>query len=210
MSPTPTLPPLPGTSQPVVAIFDFDGTIMRGNSLRSFLLAVVGTPRWWGGLIVLSPRLLLYMLGMIPAWRVKEIVLTHFFAGWSEDQLRVAAEKFASDELPQLVKPAALERLRWHQQQRHHTILISASPELYLRPWARSVGIDEVSCTRLATEQGVITGRILGKNCRGPEKVERLLALLGDRSRYCICAYGDSDGDKELLALADHAYYRAL
>jgi HAD superfamily hydrolase (TIGR01490 family) len=210
MSPTSTLPPLPGTSQPVVAVFDFDGTIMRGDSLRSFLLAVVGAPRWWGGLIVLSPRLLLYMLGMIPAWRVKEIVLTHFFAGWPEDQLRAAAEKFATDELSQLVKPAALERLRWHQQQRHHTILISASPELYLRPWARSVGIDEISCTRLATEQGVITGRILGKNCRGPEKVERLLALLGDRSRYCICAYGDSDGDKELLALADHAYYRAL
>ena len=210
MPETLTPPPSPETSQSVVAVFDFDRTITTRDSLRAFVRATVGPGRWYRGLIVLSPRLLQFALGMIPNWRTKEIVLTHFFGGWSEERLRAAAEKFAANDLPRLVKPAALERLRWHQQQKHRTILISASPELYLLPWARNVGIDEASCTRLDTEHGVITGRILGKNCHGPKKVERLRQLLGDRSRYCICADGDSVSDKELLALADHAYYRAF
>ena len=210
MPQTSTLSPLPATSLPVVAVFDFDGTITTSDSLRVFMRATIGAARWYWGLIVLSPRLLQFTLGMIPNWRAKEIVLTHFFGGWPEERLRAAAEKFAACELPRLVKPAALERLRWHQQQKHRTVLISASLELYLRPWARSVGIDDISCTCLATEHGIITGGIRGKNCNGPEKVECLLALLGDRSRYCICVYGDSGGDKGLLALANQAYYRAF
>jgi HAD superfamily hydrolase (TIGR01490 family) len=208
MPETMTLPPLPVVSQPVVAVFDFDGTVTAVDSLRAFLRNATGAARYLWGLIILSPRLLQYAWGMLPDWRAKEIVLTHFFGGWREERLRAAAERFASDELPKLVKPAALERLRWHQQQRHRTILISASPELYLRPWADAVGFDDVSCTRLATERGIITGRILGNNCNGPEKVERLLELLGDLSQYYVCAYGDSRGDKELLAQANRAYYR--
>ncbi|MCU0783482.1 MAG: HAD-IB family hydrolase [Verrucomicrobia bacterium] len=179
-----------------------------GDSLGVFLREVTSTARYFLGLIILSPRLLQYALGLIPDWQVKELVLTHFLGGWCEERLRAAAEKFAADELPKLVKPAALERLRWHQQQKHRTILISGSPALYLGPWAAAAGFDDVSATHLAFERGKITGRILGKNCVGPEKVERLVKLLGDLSRYYIYAYGDSRGDKELLARANRAYYR--
>src|SRR5258705_415092 len=100
MSQTSTLSPLPGTSQPVVAVFDFDGTITTSVSLRVFVRATIGAARWYWSLIVLSPRLLQFALGMIPNWRAKEIVLTHFFGGWSEERLRVTAEKFAANELP--------------------------------------------------------------------------------------------------------------
>jgi len=200
--------PNSAVAQPVVAVFDFDGTMTTVDSLRVFLRSATGAVRYWSGLVILSPRFLQYVLGMLPAWRMKEIVLTYFFAGWREERLRAAAESFAATELPNLVKPAALKRLRWHQQQKHRTILISASPELYLRPWAAALGFNGVSCTRLATEQGVVTGRILGKNCAGPEKVERLRQLLADTSQYFICAYGDSRADEELLALANQAHYR--
>lgn len=199
---------LPASSLPVVAVFDFDGTISKGDSLAAFLREARGVTRYYVGLVILAPRYLQYALGLISDGRAKEIVLTHFLKGYHEERLRAVAEKFASAELPRHVRRAALERLHWHRRQKHRTILISGSPVLYLRPWAKAVGFDDVSATELAVEQGKITGRILGRNCIGPEKVKRLVQLLGDLSRYSIYAYGDSHGDKELLARANHPYYR--
>ncbi|MCU1390542.1 MAG: Phosphoserine phosphatase, partial [Ilumatobacteraceae bacterium] len=51
------------------------------------------------------------------------------------------------------------------------------------------------------------TGRMAGDNCRGPEKVRRLRAWLADHQLTDaeLWAYGDSNGDRELLAAAAHA-----
>ncbi|MCW8829046.1 MAG: HAD-IB family hydrolase, partial [Gammaproteobacteria bacterium] len=49
-----------------------------------------------------------------------------------------------------------------------------------------------------------------GENCYGAEKIRRLQSLLGERAGYDLYAYGDSRGDRELLALADHAYYKRM
>ena len=46
-----------------------------------------------------------------------------------------------------------------------------------------------------------LTGRLIGANCRGPEKVVRLREWRGEALAVAF-AYGDSDGDREMLALA--------
>jgi phosphatidylglycerophosphatase C len=66
-----------------------------------------------------------------------------------------------------------------------------------------------VLATRLAVDDdGRCTGALDGANCRGPEKVRRLHAWLdeshGGRRGVVVWAYGDSTGDRELLADADH------
>jgi phosphatidylglycerophosphatase C len=48
------------------------------------------------------------------------------------------------------------------------------------------------------------TGVLEGGNVRGPEKVRRLRDWLGTEPAE-VWAYGDSSGDRELLAFADHA-----
>ena len=63
--------------------------------------------------------------------------------------------------------------------------------------------------TRIEVSGGKITGRFLTPNCYGPEKVQRVQALLTEpRGHYHITAYGDSRGDKEMLQYADEGYYR--
>ena len=52
---------------------------------------------------------------------------------------------------------------------------------------------------------GRLTGRFLTPNCYGQEKVRRILTLHPDRSAYHLTAYGDSRGDREMLAFADEA-----
>ena len=62
--------------------------------------------------------------------------------------------------------------------------------------------------TRIEVENGMVTGRFLTPNCYGEEKVRRLLEVLPDRRLYHLTAYGDSRGDRALLAYADEAHFK--
>jgi len=127
------------------------------------------------------------------------------------EKLREEGERFAALVLPGLLRHEALQRLAWHQRQGHHCVAISASLELYVRPWAIKAGFDDVIATRLEMrDDGCTTGKLSGANCFGIEKVRRLETLLGPREAYSLYAYGDSRGDRELLSSADYAYYRTI
>ena len=198
---------------PAVAVFDFDGTLTRRDSFLPFLRAIAGRRQWYLlGLLKLSPVLLGYCFKLIPNWRAKEAMLTHFLAGISTAQLTSVSECFAHRVLPKLLRPEAVARLAWHQQRGHQTLIVSASLEAYLKPFAELMDIDHVAGTRLKSRDGYITGRILGNNCYGPEKVARLQAIfpntLEQTRPYVLYAYGDSKGDRELLAIAQYPYYR--
>lgn len=191
-----------------VAVFDFDGTLTRRDSLFPFLEMVSGLFRYLWGLLLLSPTLARYALGLTPNWKAKEAVLTYFLSGLKDQKLNQLGQRFAVQQIPKMIRPEALERLRWHQEQGHQTVLISSSLEVYLSPWAETVGLNQVIGTQLVSESGRLTGRILGKNCYGREKVNRLTAWLGNLNGYCLYAYGDSSGDRELLDCVDYPYYR--
>lgn len=197
--------------KPVVAAFDFDGTLTYRDTLFPFLLRAAGWGRFVRHAFALTPTLAGYGLGMIRNDVAKQRVLTRFFAGINIDILRDKATEFAEHELPGLIRPEAARRFDWHKKQGHRCIVISASLELYVRHWALKTGFDDVLASRLETlEDGSVTGNLLGKNCFGIEKVRRLEELLGSRSGYTLYAYGDSRGDKELLSGADYAYYRKI
>lgn len=193
----------------VVAAFDLDGTLTTGDTLRPFLLHVVGMNHFLRNALILIPTLVAYGLGVIRNDVAKQRVLSRFFAGMPIDALRDKASEFADRHLPDLVRREATRRFEWHKQQGHHCIVISASLELYVRPWALQMGFDDVLATQLEVRQdGRVSGKLIGENCYGNEKVKRLDALLGPRGAYTLYAYGDSRGDTELLAGADYAYYR--
>lgn len=200
-------PPQPD-SRPVVALFDFDGTLTRGDSFLPFLRTMGGPWYYWSRILLLSPVLGGYALKVLSNWKTKEAVLTRFIKGRTEAELAQLGDRFAHEVIPSLLRPEAVERLRWHQRQGHRTILVSASIEAYLIPWAQSMGFEQVVSSRLECRDGTLTGRLVGRNCYGDEKVARLREVLGDFGQYQIYAYGDSRGDRELLAIADHAYYR--
>jgi phosphatidylglycerophosphatase C len=94
--------------------------------------------------------------------------------------------------------------LAWHRGQQHERILVSASLAVYLEPFGRLSGFDRVIATRLEVgEDGRLTGRIDGHNVRAAQKALRLAEVLGPEPVE-VWAYGDSSGDREMLAMADH------
>jgi len=193
---------------PIVAVFDFDHTLTRSDSFLVFLKMVAGPLGLCWGLLRLSPVLMRYALKLIPNWQAKAKVLKYFLQGMSADKLQQLGDRCAVQSIPKILRSEAIERLKWHQAQGHQVAIVSASLETYLKPWAGTMGIEQVAGTQLEVVDGVVTGQMASPNCYGPEKVVRLAGLLGNLDQYCLYAYGDSRGDRELLAAARYPYYR--
>jgi phosphatidylglycerophosphatase C len=193
----------------VLACFDFDGTITFSDSLLPFILFSHGLVRTFFNMLPLVPAFVQYVLGVKGRQEVKERVLGRFFGHLHLDDVESLGREFALKKIPHLTKKDALAAVMNHKQQGHRLILISASIETYLAPWAKLHGFDDVLSSRLFVDSlGIVTGKLQGKNCREEEKVRRLQELVGPLDEYEIYAYGDSSGDKELLSIAQHPFYR--
>lgn len=196
-------------NKPVVAAFDFDGTLTRHDTLFPFLLHLAGPVKLFNKFIILSPVLAAYALGLIRNDIAKVKVLRSFLANMDMDILQQHALQFAETRLPGLQRTAAMQRFQWHKQQGHRCVVVSASLEIYLQPWASKAGFDDILGSRLELiDNNRTSGKLLGDNCFGPEKMRRLELLLGPREGYTLYAYGDSRGDKELLSAADFPFYK--
>ncbi|HEY4831754.1 MAG TPA: HAD family hydrolase [Waddliaceae bacterium] len=198
----------PKVEKPIVAAFDFDGTLTYHDTLFYFLLYTHGVVKAFYYFFFLLPVFIAYLIGKIDRQRTKEKVLRCFFSGRPINIVRKKGEAFAKEKLQHHLRPEAMQRFQWHLKQGHRCILISASLDVYLQPWSKMVGFQESLTSRLADENGIVTGKLIANNCRGPEKVRRLQELIGPREGYYLYAYGDSDGDQELLALAEASFYR--
>ncbi|WP_019626649.1 HAD family hydrolase [Thioalkalivibrio sp. ALJT] len=194
-----------------VALFDFDGTLSRRDSLFPFLRFVLGTPLFAARLPACLPPLLGMAAGRLSRQAAKERVLTRMLGGRALADLEAQAQAYAAGPLDRLLRPAGMQRLQWHQARGDTCVLVSASPELYLRPWARRHGIDHVIGSRLAVDAvGRITGQLEGANCQGaakPPAITAWRAQLGPQVRVeYVAAYGDTAGDRHMLALAREGY----
>jgi phosphatidylglycerophosphatase C len=186
-----------------VAAFDLDGTLTQRDTLLPYLLRAIGHRRTYRAILTCSMFLAqAATLGGPHRDRAKAALLHRILAGVPLAPLAEAAESFADHVVAHGLRPDVRGRVDWHREQGHALVLVSASPELYVAPIGRRLGFDAVLATRLEVgADGRLTGRILGANCRGPEKVVRLREWGGDALTVAY-AYGDSAGDREMLALA--------
>lgn len=201
--------PPPGEGGKSLALFDFDGTISRKDSLWDFILFAVGWRKFGLGVLRLLPILVQCKCGVLDNQTAKAAVLGYFFKGWPVVDFDNLGSRYAVEKLPGIIKDSAMSRLAWHQGQGHTVVVVTASLANWLRSWCNSHGVALVA-TRLEVKNGLVTGLFAGPNCQGPEKVRRIKAEY-DLSRFAfIYAYGDSHGDREMLALANEGRYRCF
>ena len=192
----------------VIAAFDVDGTLTTRDCVRPFLERAAGRRR-------LVTALLRRPLATVAAAarrdrdRFKEIIVGGALRGKLIADVEAIGEQFAQYVLVNWLRPDTLRRLRWHQQAGHRTVIVSASLAAYLRPLALRLGIDDVLCTDSTRSGDRYGDRLDGPNCRADEKRRRLEQWLDERHwvHAEVWAYGDSAGDRELLARADHAVW---
>src|SRR5699024_3543585 len=116
-------------------------------------------------------------------------------------------DEFSKNLIPRLIRKKALEKFEMHKKAGHKIIVISASAENWLAGWCKEKGV-ELIATQLEVEDYCLTGKLIGHNCYGPEKLIRLKKKLQLEDFEEIYVYGDSRGDKEILEVASHPYYR--
>jgi len=194
-----------------LALFDFDGTITNQDSLMHFIRFSHGNYRFFLGLIFLSPVLIKYLFGLLNNQNAKEKVYKHYFYAWNEEKFQSLCNDYATQALPKIIRPHALEKINWHQAQGHRVIVVSASIENYLRPWCKLNDL-ELQGTKLQFSEkngeSQFTGFFSSLNCHGVEKRNRINSLLDLQSYEYIYAYGDSQGDKEMLELANESHFK--
>lgn len=190
-----------------LALFDFDGTITKKDSLLDFTEYAVGKKSIYKSLPILLPVLTRLKLGVVPNDRAKELFLSHFFKGWDADEFVDVAQKYSCNQLQRIVKESAVQTLNHHKKQGDKVVIVSASIDLWLYGWCDLMSV-ELIASRMQIENGKITGRLDGKNCHGQEKARRVKQAFNLESFSHIFAYGDTAGDKQMLSLAHHGFYR--
>jgi phosphatidylglycerophosphatase C len=198
--------------RPVLAVFDFDGTLTTGDSLGAFLHRQLGTLGWVRVLLQQSPRLLAYALGLMPNHQAKASLLQQALNGCTDTALADTADQLVQTWLPRHLNHWALDELQTHQQAGHTCVLLSASLDVYLGAVAKALAIPHLICTTMEMQDGRCTGRMVTPNCHGEEKWRRLQAWFTQqgqaRDAWELHAYGDTRGDIPVLRQADQAWLR--
>lgn len=194
---------------PRVAAFDFDGTLTVRDSFTAFLKWRRGWLAYALGLVRLVPALLRW-LGDRDRTRLKAAMVRIYLRGEAAGALSEEAERFAAAHAGALLRPDALEAWARHRAEGLTLVIVTASPELTVAPFARRLGADRLLGTRLSLDaEGRIDGALDGMNCRGSEKVRRLHeAFAGPLD--LVAAYGDTAGDAEMLAISGQPGFRVF
>jgi phosphatidylglycerophosphatase C len=196
------------TTRRGVAAFDFDGTLVAGDSLPRFLARLLGRARFTR-LLARSGAAMATAYLRDGRDGAKAALLARAVAGLRVEDVGAAGTAFGAD-LARRIRPDLAEWMAWHDGQGHQRILVSASLDVYLEPFGRLTGFEQTIATRLETgPDGRLTGRMEGKNVRAEEKALRLRRALGP-GPHELWVYGDSPGDREMLAMAHHPVHIGL
>jgi HAD superfamily hydrolase (TIGR01490 family) len=182
--------------------FDFDGTLTTRDTLLEFIRFACGAPRFLLGFLLHAPLLVLMKLRLYPNGKAKQRVFSWFFKGMPVEAFDALCQDFANTHR-HLLRPDVVRVLEQALAEGSEVLIVSASIDNWVQPFFPSV---TVLGTQIEVADGRLTGRFLTPNCYGQEKVRRILTLHPDRSDYHLTAYGDSRGDREMLAFADEAH----
>ena len=172
-------------------VYDFDGTIFKGDSTAAFYLYSL---RRHPLLVRFFPRqakgLILYVLKKIDKTAFKEYFYS-FLKGID-----------APSEVTRFWDCSESRIYAWYKaQQQADDVIISASPEFLLKPICTRLGIRHLLASRVDARTGLYSGI----NCRDHEKVRRFREIFGDAPIDCF--YSDSEADLPLARLAAKAFF---
>jgi phosphatidylglycerophosphatase C len=187
----------------VVAAFDFDGTLTHRDTLAPFLFRSRGYTTVAGAGLRHLPALATAAVGRGSRDDAKAALLRTLYTDVDADAMRAIGVAYATHVVARALRADTVARLDWHRSEGHELVLITASLGLYALPVAERLGIPTVYATTLAVDGERLTGELEGLNMRGAEKARRLAEYLNGGDAI-VWAYGDSAGDRELLAAATH------
>lgn len=177
-----------------IFIFDLDYTIISCDSFKIFLyLWFLKNPRvFFFNIWHLVYLYILFNLNIIERGTIKEKFLKIAFKysskkdilKFSENFIKILASKYLRKKSKKIIN-----------KKNRITILISASPDFYVKKFAKLLNFDFVYSTKISLNKKI--GKIIGKNCYGYQKLIIIKKLnLNNKKMYF---FTDSKSDMPLI-----------
>ena len=185
------------------AIFDFDGTLIAGFSIVSFLKARLTNGEIGAAEVARTLRDLLeaatdgidnleLITRGIRQWRGADV-----------EDLEALGRRIHEQILDDCVFPQMRTIIEAHRRRGHTLAIATSATEVQVATTAHGLGIEHVLATRLVARHGVLTGAIDGKLLWGPNKAEavRAWATARDIDLGASWFYADGAEDAALMHL---------
>ena len=193
-----------------LAIFDIDYTITRKETLMEFFKYLVSKDI---KNIKFLPRALysglMYGVKVYDEKRVKECFLK-FIENIDEAELAKLTKSFYDEKVSKILYKDAVDMIKKLKKEGYMVVLISASPEFYVKEFYAIKEVDLIIGTKFTFEGGKFIRKMDGNNCKGEEKVRRLNKVLKEKNIKVdfknSYMFSDSLSDKPLLDLVGNPY----
>ncbi|MEO1287374.1 MAG: HAD-IB family hydrolase [Chloroflexota bacterium] len=131
------------------------------------------------------------------------------FKGMSLDDLNTMYSETINGEMQQIFRKDVIARLQQHKADGHTVILVSGIFTELVQLIAEHIGIDGAIGTRMAFDNGIATGDLIGIPCVGTQKIEYIKQYLQENHpntplEDCF-GYADSYSDRALLSAVGHS-----
>lgn len=167
----------------------------------------MGNFRFYLGLLLLSPTLLGLKMKWINPQAAKEKLIYFYLKRFKKKQLQEIVQHYTRTKLLSIFRETALERLAWHKEQKHEIYVVSASARLWLAEWCKNENINLIA-TDLEFDNEKLMKKFATPNCNGEEKVNRIKQEIDLQQFDAIFAYGDTEGDRPMLSLAQKPHFQ--
>lgn len=188
-----------------LALFDFDGTITTKEMFTDFIHFSISKRRAFCTRILLFPWILLYKLGWYPAYKLRALVAFFAFRGKDYQQINTLGANYSQSVIPRYVRDHAIAKIRWHQDNGDEVVVVSASLDMYLRHWCYEHKLTLI-CSELEVKRDKLSGHFVAGDCSSAAKAQKILAQFTLSDFDKVYAYGDTEEDLAMLALADEQY----
>lgn len=186
--------------------FDFDGTLTYKDTMFLYL-KFYNPKRFYFQFAKHTPLFVLLKLNLLDAEKVKKSFISSILKGEKKDRIERKSQRFFDENYPEIFRRNALDFIENRDQEKTDSLIVSASLDIWVKPFAEKLGIKLLS-TEAEFVDDVFTGNFSTKNCNGEEKVSRIKEEIKEKKYDKIIAFGDTSGDKPMLEFADESHFK--
>ncbi len=195
-------------AQKPFALFDFDNTIAKGDSIVPYMLFCVKKGLCTHSHAVKAAvKFLMASCGKGTIIEAKQFALS-YLTGRTQEELTGIAHDFWQQKLKKRFYPKAVAEMERMREDGYHVLVVSASVTAYMDVLPDYLPADGVIATVTGMDPDGKCNGLMGENCSGLQKPLRIAAYLAanhlvldyEKSR----AYGDSASDEPMLRLTAH------
>ena len=184
---------------------DLDKTVTASDSYTRSLFYFGNMGAFVINLPVLIYSIVLYLTGFKSRDEMKELTFKIFYRGREMALLKTKCGNFVAKVV---FNKKVVDLISDYRKEGYKTVLVSASPDIYLADITARLGYEGYICTGVELDaKGILTGNLQGGNCNYEEKVNKIKQSAFYNESSDIIALGNSKGDYAMLKFAREYYY---